>query len=62
MSLEEFDKLTEMYIAAVKEHRHAHREFMEDIRDGSKKHRYEAALKRVEATGSAWHDAWKSSE
>lgn len=53
MSLAAFDELTEAYIAAVKEHRRALREFMDDTRDDSKKRDYEAAVKAVEATGGA---------
>jgi hypothetical protein len=60
VSAEEFDRLTDEYIYAVKEHRIAHGEFMADIRDNDKKSRYEAATAEVMRTGGRWNDAWRS--
>jgi len=58
VSVEEFDRLTDEYIDAVKEHRIAHSEFMGNIRDNDKRTRYEVAIAEVKRTGDRWRDAW----
>jgi hypothetical protein len=59
MSPEEFKKITDDYIAAVKEHQKAHAEFLADTRDEKRRDRYTAAVANVKSTGDQWRSAWK---